>query len=124
MLRRPLRRFGDGAELNDGPQNARQPGQWVSDDLRWTIINMSVRMLCGLSRERILLSTYTGVNTRTINRIKNHRAATGHLLINNRVIIYQHYVSDYKVEFGVLDTVAGEGESTLIRKCQTIVGAA
>ena len=58
--------IGLGAEL-DGPQNARQPGQHVSDDLRWTIINMSV--LCGLSRERI--TTYTGVNTRTINRIKH-----------------------------------------------------
>ena len=39
--------IGLGAEL-DGPQNARQPGRHVSDDLRWTIINMSVlcEILC------------------------------------------------------------------------------
>ena len=39
VLRRPRRRHYDGPEP-DGPLNARRPGQHVSDDLRWTVINI------------------------------------------------------------------------------------
>ena len=75
--RRRLTRFGDAREL-DGPLNARQPYSHVSDDLRWAIVGMSE--LYNLQRN--LISLYTSVPTRTINRIllswQTHGGVWGH----------------------------------------------
>jgi hypothetical protein len=71
-LRRPLTRFGDQRE-RDGPLHAHQRFKHISNDLRWSIINMAEFYLL----DRGDISSYTGVPIRTINRIRLHWINTG-----------------------------------------------
>lgn len=64
VTRRRLSRFGDAREF-DGPLNAHQKFTHISDDLRWTIVAMSEIY----SVQRSVITHYTSVSSRTVNRI-------------------------------------------------------
>ena len=61
---RRVLRWGEGREF-DGPLNGHSPKSWISEDLRWAIINM--RFFSGLKPR--LISKYTTVPRRSVDRI-------------------------------------------------------